>query len=201
MYIAKLGPRPWLEIAFSPACKSNCSDASNVVKTFIELGSSTFCSSCGRANLQQSPYPRHLLVRPHRGHPNVAKAQHFSVLVKVNYENQRKLTAEISKSAEKLMNLLKSRWRISQPQWCWALQLERRARSVKRSFSKLVSVWSIFIVTLTIYCEHLEKLFSAHKQPIAQDNLMLSVNLYQRLYIHYYNLYIPNSDLTTFTKG
>lgn len=57
MYIAKLGPRPWLEIAFSPACKSNCSDASNVVKTFIELGSSTFCSSCGRANLQQSPSP------------------------------------------------------------------------------------------------------------------------------------------------
>jgi len=39
---------------------------------------------------------------------NVTKAQHFSMLVKVNYENQRKLTAKISKSAEKLMNFRKN---------------------------------------------------------------------------------------------
>lgn len=45
---------------------------------------------------------------PFHSPANVAKAQHFSMLVKVNYENQRKLTAEISKSTEKLMNLQKS---------------------------------------------------------------------------------------------
>jgi len=44
-----------------------------------------------------------------------AKAEHFSMLVKVNYENQRKLTVEISKNAEKLMNFLGDMERI-----CWA---------------------------------------------------------------------------------
>lgn len=43
---------------------------------------------------------------------NFAKAQHFSMLVKVNYENQRKLTVEISKNAEKLMNFLGNMERI-----------------------------------------------------------------------------------------
>lgn len=43
----------------------------------------------------------------------------FPCLVKVNYENQRKLTAEISKSAEKLMNLREKQGRISAAEGCW----------------------------------------------------------------------------------